>query len=118
MANALLRQQLIVLERGLASHAVCERFLGSLQRECLDHFVILNERHVHRLVKEYKASFNYARPHQSMEQRVPGRTVRLEAPPVIAALSSRPVRNGLHHVYSWLAASSAKENQTQCSTHQ
>ncbi len=56
-------------ERGLASHAVCKRFLGGLRRECLDHFVILNERHVHRLVNEYKAYFNHARPHQGIEQR-------------------------------------------------
>jgi len=73
---------------------------------------------MNRLVKEYKAFFNHARPYQSIEPRVPGRTARWEAPPVTATLSSRPVRNGLSHDYSWLAASSAEENKTQCSTHQ
>ena len=97
---------------------MCEQFLGSLRRECLDHFVILNERHVHRLVKEYKAYFNHARPHQGIKQRIPGRTARLDAPPVTATLSSRPVLNGLHHDYSWLAVSSAEQDQAQCSTYQ
>ena len=108
-------------ERGLGlacaswPHAVCERFLGSLRRECLDHFVILNERHVHRLVKEYKVYFNRARPHQGIKQRVPCRTERLDAPPITATLSSRPVLNGLHHDYSWLAASSPEQNRAQSS---
>ncbi|MEA3375125.1 MAG: integrase core domain-containing protein [Chloroflexota bacterium] len=104
--------------RAPKANAVRERFLGSLRRECLDHFVVLNERHVHRLVKEYKVYFNRARPHQGIEQRVPCRTERLEAPPVTATLSSRPVLNGLHHDYSWLAASSAEQDQAQCSTYQ
>ena len=105
-------------ERGLASHAVCERLLGSVRRECLDHVVILNERHLHRLVKEYKAYFNQARPHQGIEQRVPCCTPRLEAPPVTAMLSSRPVLNGLHRDYSWLMVNSAEQIQIQCSPRQ
>jgi len=68
---------------------------------------------MHRLVKEYKAYFNRARPHQGIEQRVPGRTARLEASPVTATLSSRPVLNGLHREDSWLAAGSAEQNQAQ-----
>jgi transposase InsO family protein len=104
--------------RAPKANAVRERFLGSLRRECLDHLVILNQRHVHRLVKEYKAYFNRARPHQGIEQRVPCRTERLDARPVTATLSSRPVLDGLHHDYYWLAARSAEQNQTQCSTHQ
>jgi transposase InsO family protein len=99
--------------RAPKANAVCERFLGSLRRECLDHFVILNERHVHRLVKEYKTYFNHARPPQGVEQRVPCRTERFDAPSVTATLSSRPVLNGLHHDYPWLGASSAEQNQAQ-----
>jgi transposase InsO family protein len=35
------------------ANAICERFIGSVRRECLDHMVILNERHLHRLIGEY-----------------------------------------------------------------
>ena len=104
--------------RAPKANAVCERFLGSLRRECLDHFVILNERHVHRLVKEHRAYFNHARPHQGIKQRVPCGTERSDALPVTAKLASRQVLNGLHHDYFWLAARSAEQNQTQCATHQ
>jgi hypothetical protein len=34
-------------------NAVCERFLGSLRRECLDHLLVLDDRHFQRVVAEY-----------------------------------------------------------------
>ena len=43
---------------------ICERFLGSVRRECLDHVVILGEDHLRRVLAEYIAAyFNAARPH-------------------------------------------------------
>jgi putative transposase len=86
------------------ANAICERFLGSLRRECLDYVLILSERHLHRVVKEYMAYFNNARPHQGIKQRIPCRPGRLETPPVNGKLASRPVLNGLHHDYYWQAA--------------
>jgi len=86
------------------ANAICERFLGSLRRECLDYVLILSERHLHRVVKEYMAYFNKARPHQGIEQRIPCRPERLETAPVNGKLASRPVLNGLHHDYFWQAA--------------
>jgi putative transposase len=44
------------------ANAVCERFLGSVRRECLDHLLILSEGHLRRIVMEYVAYFNQARP--------------------------------------------------------
>ena len=57
--------------RAPRANAVCERFLGSVRRECLDFFLILSERHLHQVMKEYQAYFNDARPHQGIEQRIP-----------------------------------------------
>ena len=80
--------------------------------------MILDERHLHRLVKEYKSTFNCARPHQGIEQCIPCRIEQLGGRPVNARLSSQPVRNGLYHDYSWLAMSSAEQDRAQYSTYQ
>ena len=53
-------------------NAVCERFLGSVRRECLDHVIILSEQHLRHVLAEYALSyFNAARPHQGIGQRIP-----------------------------------------------
>jgi hypothetical protein len=50
-------------------NAICERFLGSLRRECLDHILVLDDRHLHRVVAEYIRYFNATRPHQGLPSR-------------------------------------------------
>ena len=83
------------------ANAICERFLGSLRRECLDHFLILSERHLHRIVKEYVAYFNHARPHQGIKQRIPCQPEPLSE---TGRIVSYPVLGGLHHDYRRKAA--------------
>jgi putative transposase len=81
-----------------------ERFLGSVRRACLDHFLIFHEKQLSRLLQAYVVSFNQARPHQGMRQRIPDPPA-LSAPPpnqpskVIAV----PVLGGLHHDYQRVA---------------
>jgi len=53
------------------ANAICERFLGSVRRECLDHVLILHEKQLHRILKAYVAYFNRARPHQDIQQQIP-----------------------------------------------
>jgi transposase InsO family protein len=76
---------------------VCERFLGSVRRECLDHVLVLGEQHLLEMLAEYCRYFNEARTHQSLGQLVPVgcSTAAARSGPVIA----RPVLNGLHHDY-------------------
>jgi putative transposase len=86
--------------RAPKANAICERFMGSLRRECLDHILILSPTHLHRIVIDYVAYFNRARPHQGIGQRLP----EPEAVPFIETASSNriiahPILAGLHHDY-------------------
>ena len=86
------------------ANAICERFLGSVRRECLDFFLILSERHLYRTMKEYQAYFNHARPHQGINQQIrcPGEQSEQEA--TRGEIISRSVLGGLHHDYQRQAA--------------
>jgi transposase InsO family protein len=52
--------------RAPKTNAICECFIGSVRRECLDHLFTLSERHLQRLVHEYVDYFNHVRPHQGI----------------------------------------------------
>ncbi len=87
--------------RAPRQNATCERFLGSVRRECLDHALVLGEAHLRRILSEYVRYFNRERPHQGLAQRVPARS---EATSVRAeergSVRSTPVLGGLHHAYA------------------
>jgi transposase InsO family protein len=80
------------------ANGMCERFLGSVRRECLDHVLVLGERHLRRVLREYVAYFNRERPHQGLGQATP------EPPPAArrnraGSVHAEPVLGGLHHAY-------------------
>jgi putative transposase len=82
------------------ANAICERFLGSVRRECLDHVFILQEKQLDRVLHAYVQYFNRDRPHQGITQQIPewyGEPV----PPDHAGgkILSFPVLGGLHHDY-------------------
>lgn len=83
--------------------SVCERFLGSVRRECLDHLIILSEPHLQRVLAEYALSyFNTARPHQGIGQRIPVPAEHLR-PQFAGSVTAIPVLGGLHHDYRAVA---------------
>ena len=99
--------------RAPRANAVCERFLGSVRRECADHLLILGEWHLRRVLAAYIAHFNGARPHQGIGQRIPrmldaaaGRRrpdTRAAGKGMEEELVAVPVLGGLHHEYRWAA---------------
>mgnify|MGYP001819258506 FL=1 len=83
-------------------NAICERFVGTLRRECLDHILVLNQRHLDRVTKDFVHFYNIARPHQGINQRVP---VWPQFQRSSGRIFKMPVLGGLHHDYrraAWL----------------
>ena len=59
------------LPRTPRMNAICERVIGTLRRELLDQTLILSERHLAHVLREYLVHYNRHRPHQSRQQRPP-----------------------------------------------
>jgi putative transposase len=53
------------------ANAVCERVIGTLRRELFDRLLIVNERHLRRVLTEYLLHYNEARPHRALGQLAP-----------------------------------------------
>jgi putative transposase len=50
------------------ANAICERLVGTLHRELLDRVLILNDRHLRRLLDRYATHYNGHRPHWALGQ--------------------------------------------------
>jgi putative transposase len=50
-------------------NAYAERFIQTLQQECLDHFMIFGCRHMDHLVREFLEHYHTERPHQALDNR-------------------------------------------------
>jgi putative transposase len=82
------------------ANAICERFLGSVRRECLDHLLILQEKQLHRVLHAYVSYFNRARPHQGIQQQIPEQKAgSMLSSHGCGKVISFPVLGGLHHDY-------------------
>jgi len=85
--------------RAPRANATCERFLGSVRRECLDHVLVLGEGHLRRVLREYAAYFNSARPHQGIGQAIPDAPRSALSSSPVTPIVAIPVLGGLHHDY-------------------
>jgi putative transposase len=74
-----------------------ERVIGSIRRECLDHFLILSEAHLRRLLHAYAAYYDTMRPHQSLDNKSP--QPRAIEPPSCGRIIAIPQVGGIHHRY-------------------
>ncbi len=90
-------KDLHIAYRAPKENAVCECFLGSVRRECLDHLLVLSEAHLRRILRAYVAYFNRARPHQGLLQRIPDPLE--ECTQSAGTVHAHPVLGGLHHTY-------------------
>ena len=75
-----------------------ERVIGSIRQECLDHMIVLGERHLRRILGEYVRYYNESRCHRSLDGNAP--VPREVETPSSGTVIGLPVLGGLHHRYS------------------
>jgi transposase InsO family protein len=72
-----------------------ERLIRSIRRECVDHFIVLGEAHLRRILRAYARYYNEIRTHWSLNKDAPAsRPVQQTG-----IINSRPILGGLHHHY-------------------
>ena len=92
--------------RAPMANSVCERFGGTLRRECLDYLIPINERHLKMTIKEWGLHYNRGRPYSSLgpgvpepnQDRVPASDHRHKLPAGYRVVKTS-VLGGLHHEY-------------------
>ena len=81
-------------------NAYAERLIGSVRRECLNHFVILNTRHLKRTLAAYFRYYHRSRPHLGLEKQCPIERPIMQHGTILGI----PELGGLHHRYERVAA--------------
>ncbi|MHB8589704.1 MAG: integrase core domain-containing protein [Candidatus Dormibacteraceae bacterium] len=81
--------------RAPLANSVAERVVRTFRQECLDHIIVLNERHLLTLLTEFVGYYNRDRPHRTLELEAP-----VPRPPMSGGVVvSRAILGGLHHAY-------------------
>uniref|UniRef100_A0A1S7LC16 Integrase, catalytic region n=1 Tax=Magnetococcus massalia (strain MO-1) TaxID=451514 RepID=A0A1S7LC16_MAGMO len=83
-------------------NAICERLIGTLRRECLDHMIVLCEEHLRKILGEYLLYYHGSRTHMSLSKDCPNpRPMQVQQS---GRIKSTPFLGGLHHRYERQAA--------------
>ena len=90
-------EQVVTAYRSPWQSPYVERIIGSIRRECLDHFIVLRERHLRRILTSYFAYYHESRAHLSLEHNAP--VPRRVEHPSEGKVIAIPQVGGLHHRY-------------------
>ena len=90
--------------RAPRADAFAERFVRTVRRECLDHILVYDRRHLERVLQAYVTHYVQERPHRGLGLAVPAGH---RAPQVRGTTRTPVERNdvlgGLIHEYRWAA---------------
>ena len=95
-------EQVLTAPRSPWQNPYCERVIGTLRRECLDHVIVLGEQHLRRILRRYLEYYHSSRTHLALDKDAPEprRRESIDEGKVIAI----PMVGGLHHRYARHAA--------------
>jgi transposase InsO family protein len=95
-------REAVIAPRSPWQNAYAERVIGSIRRECLDHVVVIGERHLREILSKYVDYYNRTRTHLSLTKDTPEH--RAVQPPSQGRVVEVPCVGGLHHEYLRRAA--------------
>jgi putative transposase len=101
-AETLEIREVVIAPRSPWQNAYAERVIGSIRRECLDHIVVIGERHLRRILSQYVGYYNRTRTHLALSKDPPER--RAVQRPSEGTVIEFPRVGGLHHEYVRRAA--------------
>ena len=93
-------EEILTAPRSPWQNPHAERLIGSIRRDCLDHFVILNARHLKQTLASYFSYYHGSRTHLGLDKQCP-RTREVSRAGRIVKI---PHVGGLHHRYERVAA--------------
>ena len=92
-------QEILTAPRSPWQNPYAERLIGSIWRECLNHYIILNARHLKRILFYFRY-YHQSRTHLSLGKQCPFPREVLKVGKIVAI----PQLGGLHHRYERIAA--------------
>ena len=95
-------EEVVTAPRSPWQNPYVERIIGSIRRDCLDHVIVLNERHLRRILREYFSYYHTCRTHLSLNKDPP--ESRMIEPLEMGNIIAQPRVGGLHHRYGRIAA--------------
>jgi putative transposase len=94
--------EVVIAPRSPWQNPYVERLIGSIRRECLDHVIVLHERHLRRLLTSYLRYYHRWRTHRALAMDCP--VPRPVQRPEVGPIREVPEVSGLHHHYERRAA--------------
>jgi transposase InsO family protein len=91
-------REIITARKSPWQNPYVERVIGSIRRECLDHVIVFDDKHLRRVLRQYFVYYNNCRPHLSLDGNAPVR--REVEPPSNGRVIAIPKVGGLHHYYT------------------
>ena len=95
-------EEVTIAPRSPWQHPYGERVIGSMRRDALDHVIVLNERHLRRVLRSDGDYYHDWRTHLSREMDAPAS--RAVQSPELGSVRKRPEVGGVHHHYERRAA--------------
>ena len=95
-------KEVLTAQRSPWQNPFAERLIGSVRRECLDHVIVLNRRHLRRILTSYFDYYHRSRTHLGLDKEAP--IEREVQGPERGKIVAFPEVGGLHHRYERRAA--------------